>query len=502
VSGIDIIINAFKPGDVLPLGDDGSIELFLPFRFDVCGQSFDSVHVNANGSLTFGAPSPDFSESRFEFLDGPARAAGLWRDLNPAAGGTVTFAQTGSTFTVTYSNVPERPAVGANSFSIKLYRLLDRIDVTYGAVSATSGLAGVSCGGKGTSRFEQQQDLSRFRKFFVELWSDAAGYELFSAANPFDLDNTTIRYTGTLNYNDRWAGSNDTVARATRVHLPFTSAGTFQYTEIEKPSDRDFFRIRVKAGQIVAAEVQTGSLDTVLGVFSTSGTLLLRDDDGGAAPLSRILFQSPSDAEYVIGVTTFPDLNFTGAGSETGRYVLSLQAFEGTILPLKDDESLSVDLGFAFPFQGSSYSSVFVNANGNLTFGTGNQDFSESVPELLAGPPRIAPLWDDLFAADGLVIATEEWNALTIHFVSVPEFGSTRANNFSVRLEKSGRVALSYEGVLAQDGLVGISQGGGAADPGPSQLSKFSSFPRKGTTYELFTPAAPFDLPFRNVRFN
>ena len=38
-----------------------------------------------------------------------------------------------------------------------------------------------------------------------------------------------------------------------------------------------------------------------------------------------------------------------------------------------------------FPFQGTKWSSVFVNGNGNLTFGAADPDFSESVPELLAG---------------------------------------------------------------------------------------------------------------------
>jgi len=55
--------------------------------------------------------------------------------------------------------------------------------------------------------------------------------------------------------------------------------------------------------------------------------------------------------------------------------------------------------------------------------------------------------------------------------------------------------------VLAADGLVGISRGGGTADPGPTDLSRLPSASKSGTTYELFTPLAPFDMPFRKVRF-
>ena len=68
-NGINIIFNGFKPGESLPVGDDGAVELFLPFKFDLCGQSFDTAWVNGNGTLSFGAANPDFTESRLEFLE-------------------------------------------------------------------------------------------------------------------------------------------------------------------------------------------------------------------------------------------------------------------------------------------------------------------------------------------------------------------------------------------------------------------------------------------------
>ena len=503
VGGVDILLNAPVPGDPLAVGDDGSMQLFLPFTFKLCGQSFDSVFVNANGSLTFGEPSADFSESRFEFLDGAPRAAGLWDDLNPGAGGIVTFNQTNHTLTVSWTNVPEYPATGSNTFSVKLFHLFDRIDVTYGGMSAVDGLAGVSCGGNVTSRFEQQQDLSRSPLSIVELISDPAGFEIFSPQRPFDLANAQLHYTGTLNYSDRWAGHNNTLATAKRISLPFTSASALQFTEHETPGDVDFFKFSAKAGQILMVETLTGRLDTLVGLFDSAGNLLAIDDDSGDGPLSRLAIFAPADGDYIVGVTQWPDFGFTGAGSgQTGRYVLGVQALTGSLLPVGDDSAAPIAFGFNFPFQGSNWTGAFVNGNGNLTFGSADADFSESVAELLSGQPRIAALWDDLDPSDGLVVVTPEAGALTIHFVTVPEFFTEKANNFSIRLDAQGRVTLNYLSVLAQDGLVGITEGGGAVDPGPVDLSRLlSMFPKTGSTYELFTPTSPFDLPFRKVIF-
>ena len=53
VSNVDIIFNARTPGP-LTLGDDSSAEIFTEFPLRFCGQTYDSVWINANGNLTFG----------------------------------------------------------------------------------------------------------------------------------------------------------------------------------------------------------------------------------------------------------------------------------------------------------------------------------------------------------------------------------------------------------------------------------------------------------------
>jgi hypothetical protein len=504
-TGVDVIFNALVPGDPLPVGDEGFVELALPFEFEVCGETYGSVFVNSNGNLTFGAPDDSFLaflEDVGAFLAGPPRIAALWDDLNADAGGIVTFQQNDNRFTVIFDSVPEFPAVGANSFSIELRRGSGHVNVTYGDVSAVDGLAGVSCGGAVTSGFEPAVDLSA-QGGRINLHKQPAVYELFTAANPVDIANGSVRYSGTTNFEDRWAEPNDVPLEAKRIALPFNSIAVARFTEIEPTgADIDWYVFRARAGESLVLQVISGQLDTLLGLFDLSGTLVAADDDGGNGLLSRIVYEVPATDWYFLAVTTFPDDDFTGDGGSGGRYVLDLSAVEGTVLTLGDDSSVEVPLPFSFPFQGSSYSSVFVNSNGNLTFGAGDPDFSETVAELLSDEPRIAALWHDLSPnVAGLVIVESETDFVTVRFQGVPQFGNTDDNTFGVTLWSNGTIELQYDNVDSVDNIVGVTPGGGATDPGPVDLSSSPVWPATGTTYEQFG-TSPNDLEGQTIVFD
>lgn len=503
VSGVDIIFNSPSPGVPLPVGVDGNVQLFLPFTYEICGQSFDSVFVNANGNLTFGAPSSDFTESAADMLSGQPRIAGLWDDLNPTAGGTVIFNQSMNSFTVSYNNVPEFWSTGANSFSITLKRSNNHIDVAYGNISAVDGLGGVSCGGAVTSRFETPVDLTGFGKSRINLQNQPAVYEVWNVGNPTDIANKTVRYNGTTTYNDKWAEPNNTWEKARNINLPFNSIPVNRYTEIEPTGDDvDFYRLDLTADTTLIAQIKTGKLDSLIALFDPNGNLVAQDDDSGAGLLSQISYFVPTSGKYTLVVTTFPDFGLTGAGGSGGRYVMDLFAFNGFLINLNDDTSQEVNLGFTFPFQGNNYTSVFVNSNGNLTFGSGDPDFSESVAELLSDQPRIAPLWDDLSPnSGGFVYALLNAGSATIIFDSVPEFPATGANTFSITLYDDGRVEVNYGLITASDGLAGVTEGGGAADPGGTNLSANPNQSALGTTYELFNGGNPNDLSGLNINY-
>ena len=296
--GIDIIFNGFAPGELLPIRDESSVELSLPFTFTMCGTKFNEVFVNSNGTLTFGTPLVDFSESVPEFLAGPPQIAALWDDLDPGSGGGIFFTEDRGDLTVHYQAVPEFGGaggpIGANTFSITLKRLFDQITLSYGELSATDGLAGVSCGGTITSGFETPVDLSSLAdRFRINLLFQPAVFERFlsptptSPGSPNDLANLTLRFTPTTDYSDFWAEPNDTLARARRISLPFSSIPIARYTEIGNPGDVDFFKFTASAGDVVMAEILAGRIDTVMGLFNrTTGELLAFDDDSGPGLLS------------------------------------------------------------------------------------------------------------------------------------------------------------------------------------------------------------------------
>ena len=526
-TGVNVIFNVPLPGQPLPVGDDGFVELFPKFPIDFCGQRFASLFVNGNGSVTFGRGDATLSETTRAHLSGPPRIAGLWDDLNADAGGSVVFNETANTFTVSWQGVPEFPAVGANTFSITFNKknpyndflgaiIGSPFSINYGTLSAADGLAGYSCGGALTSGFEQETDLSALKGPIGGLVAQPAVFEDIVGNGPgetVDLHGT-LRFSGVNRIVDLTEiRRNDSIAKATPLfQLPFDSANPLFATVIDPDRDDvDFYSFRVKAGDILAIEVVRGNLDSVIGVFDAdTGNLLITDDDGGNGLLSRLVLQANVDLRLAVAVSTYPDLTFVGAGDTKGRYSLYINKYRGTPVSLGDDDSVPVALGRPFVFQGQSQNTVFVNSNGSLSFGAGDTSFDANVPDFLAGPPRISPLWADLdvtgfLGNPGLVLVDANARPAAVHFVSVSEFFSSDPNYFTAELGDFGKVTLKYGPTARREALVGATQGGGASDPGPTNLSRFGLRPI-GTSYEDFLfnvstrGVSDFDLFFDEIR--
>lgn len=142
---------------------------------------------------------------------------------------------------------------------------------------------------------------------------------------------------------------------------------------------------------------------------------------------------------------------------ETFAYV---DASGGTDLGLAcDDCSVSVPIGFAFPFYGERFTSLRVSSNGFVAFAP-VADTASAAPRCINAKspsslsslgPIVAPFWDDLdLSSSGAVYAqlsgVAPYRRLTIEWKGVPHYPGTGAATFEVSLfETTGRILFQYE---------------------------------------------------------
>jgi len=132
-----------------------------------------------------------------------------------------------------------------------------------------------------------------------------------------------------------------------------------------------------------------------------------------------------------------------------------------TALDLGDDDYVQVELsgGILVWLYGTSYSTFFVGSNGSVTFGSGDTDYTESLADHF-GRPRISGLFDDLNpAAGGTVYAEKLADRTVVTYLNVPEYGTSTANSFQIEMFIDGVIRITYLGIAATDGLVGLSEG-------------------------------------------
>ncbi len=98
------------PGSNLNLGDDDTRTVNLPFSANFYGQSYNRISVCSNGWIAFGVSSShSFLNSGIPDPNSPNNVvAGLWDDLNPGSGGTVSYGYDSlkKVFVVEWNDVP------------------------------------------------------------------------------------------------------------------------------------------------------------------------------------------------------------------------------------------------------------------------------------------------------------------------------------------------------------------------------------------------------------
>ena len=79
-----------------PLSDDSQVSTALPFSFNFFGTAVTSVSIVSNGFIVFNTTSTDLSSDNIPNTATPNGIVALaWTDLNPSAGGTITYGTVG-----------------------------------------------------------------------------------------------------------------------------------------------------------------------------------------------------------------------------------------------------------------------------------------------------------------------------------------------------------------------------------------------------------------------
>jgi hypothetical protein len=157
-----------------------------------------------------------------------------------------------------------------------------------------------------------------------------------------------------------------------------------------------------------------------------------------------------------------------------------------------DDAFLEVDFaaGFEFSFYGASYTSVFLNTNGGMTFGGGDADYEIAASAVTV--PAIATFWGDLDAGSAPSRAGQmTYEACADRFIvrynQIQDFDEDALHNTAVvTLEESGKITIEYGAVLSQDILAGIFDGTHADDDSVAVADSYTGYATGSTGKVLF----------------
>jgi len=243
-----------------------------------------------------------------------------------------------------------------------------------------------------------------------------------------------------------------------------------------------------------------------------SGNVAVIPDDGSLVlPANRfdldqkgILFQ-PAAGGYTIAASAG---GFDSSAASNG--LLLNPGTSDNPDNIGDDGTREVPIGFAFPYFGKTYTTVFINSDGNLTFGQGDTSTSKrSLARFLVGAPRIAPFFSDLDpSVGGRLTLFSSASRFVVTWSQVPDYSASGfgpSETFQVALAPDGQIQFAFDGMGGREAVVGVSPGNFTGLPALADLSAASG-ERAGEKFdgpaaEVFTSTTQLDLAAVGQRF-
>ena len=133
-------------GTAVSLSDDSFAQVTLSGtnKVGLYGNKTNVFFIGSNGYLTFNSGDLNYLESFGGHFSLP-RVSALFHDLNPGAGGAISWNQLSNRVTVTYQSVPQYGFATPNNFQIEMF-FDGRIRLTWLALNCLNNLVGISAG--------------------------------------------------------------------------------------------------------------------------------------------------------------------------------------------------------------------------------------------------------------------------------------------------------------------------------------------------------------------
>jgi len=223
-----------------------------------------------------------------------------------------------------------------------------------------------------------------------------------------------------------------------------------------------------------------------IAVIEDNGTMLIGGEDNPFdLDLTSVELSSQGHDAYDVVCTDF-----------------AFDSTPGTQVSLGDDTCTYVAFsdGFTFPFYGTMYTGVYICSNGCLTFEEEDEVyFQPSAAEFLYEEPRVGVFYADIDPTQqGAVTYRQAPAAFTVTWNDVSEYDEQNSNTFQIRLEPTGTIVFSYNGVDAAEAIVGLTPGGDtdvsvldynvdctALSVGPALIERFETLGTAGPEVDI-----------------
>ena len=133
-----------------------------------------------------------------------------------------------------------------------------------------------------------------------------------------------------------------------------------------------------------------------------------------------------------------PEYTYTWVDAITG----------GTQLSLSDDGYSAQSLPFSFSYYDTSYTKIYVSANGWLSFANTKPSTYLNQPYPLAGTTyayAIAPFWDDLYPSSSSAYVKNGTGYWVMTWINVPHNSGSTVGTFEVVLYETGDIVFNYD---------------------------------------------------------